>query len=131
MKLGKLASPEFKTAIENFRKNKMPAKLSYKIVGIMRLAAEKAADFEESRKDLVQKYAIKDEKGEIITAIVEGNQIVNIVPELLKEFNQNMYDLATIEVAIEPVHFEEYFPEDKNPLMISPEEMDMLEFLVP
>ena len=83
---------------------KLPIKVSYWLKRALVDLSKEFAPFEESRQDLIKKYAEKDEAGELI---VEDGQYV--IPDM-EAFNREYAELAEqeIEIKYEPLGIDQF-----------------------
>jgi len=95
-------------ALGNFTKDKLPTKLSFAVVKNFNKLKSVYKDYDEARVLLVEKYAEKDNKGEIVRndngtevfkegCLSDWNKEVNELLDINVEFDIHLVDFAVIE----------------------------------
>lgn len=82
----------------NFDSEKLPVSFFYQVSKILGKIQPEYEFFEKKKKELIEKYAEKDEKGEIR---IVANDNVKILPENQKEFIEKFEELLKINVVLE------------------------------
>lgn len=65
MKWGMLVNPEFIHALNELNKKEMPAALAYKVGKITNQAADEQQTYFKLRKEVIEKYSVKDAEGKV------------------------------------------------------------------
>ena len=90
---------EFRNNIDFLDATKLPLKGAYKINKIKQDLAEEIDFYTEKFQEIVDTYAQKDEKGELVFS-EDGGQIL-IKEGMVEECNKALEDLQTLEVMID------------------------------
>ena len=105
MKLGNLNNPQFIESFQTLLKLSLPAKTAYRLSKLAQTLEKENKLFQESKLTLIKKYAVKDEKGELIT---EGPmQAVTFLEEDQKLFLKEFAELCGLEVKINTLCIED------------------------
>ncbi|MDD2496272.1 MAG: hypothetical protein PHS24_05215 [Bacilli bacterium] len=118
IKLGNL--PNILESMSNLLQKEMPIKISYKLSKLNKKLVEEYQQFEESRKLLINKYALKDSEDNIVTQ----DNIVQFNQDNLVLFNDEFEELLNIEFEID---FECIKIDDLGDINISPIDLMILE----
>lgn len=88
MKIGILMSTLFQQSFVNLvnSKNKMPVALGMKILKLKRFLSEQVQDAEAIKQDIINKYAARDESGELI--IKDDNYEIAESPEFVQDWSE-------------------------------------------
>lgn len=81
---------------------KISSKLAYKIMKLCKSIAVEEEFYNTKRSEIVQRYAIKDESGQIV---VSDTGMVSIMPDKIDEANTAMQELNNVEVDVPNVRF--------------------------
>jgi hypothetical protein len=86
MKLARLLDDRLHNSLKYLRTQKVPIKTAFLIKGIQKRIEEELIKYEEIRKELILRYAEKDEEGNLIlvddNATLEGDNRDNFLEEL-------------------------------------------------
>ena len=125
MKLGKLVSDKnFGTSFQSLMKLKgIEASSIFALRGIVKIISEETVKYNESRTALIEEYAERDEKGEIVRLSQDS---VKIKAETSAELNKKLFDLSNIDVEIPEI---KYSTLGKEP-DLNAEDIIILEFIV-
>lgn len=98
---------------------RMPIKAVYKIQTNKKVFRERITPYEESLKELVDRYGVKME--------ATGLNVENLESDKLTEFNRELTELLELEVDVEisKIHIEAF-----GDYEISQEDMEVLEFML-
>jgi hypothetical protein len=108
MKLSLLVAPQFSVSYKKLiQQEKLPLRTSFKLRGIHSRIDEEISRYNEMRTEILKKYCVKDEKGEPKKEIVDGNEIINIAPEMRVEYQQKIVELGNIEVELPTISCED------------------------
>lgn len=100
MQIEKIKLGNLKSILDNMDKLtevSLPIKISYNISKLVANLVSEYNIFEENRMKLIQRYAKKDDKGEVIT---DSNNVVEIENNNIKDFNNEINELLNIEIDI-------------------------------
>jgi hypothetical protein len=100
MKMIQVINPNFNSALSSLMKEALPVKVSYKLVGVTKLLSAEAEKYESLRKELLQKYGLKKEDGELDT---DENGNVKFDQEGINKFSTEITELHNIEIEVEPI----------------------------
>ena len=75
----------------------LKAKTAYTVGKILKAVETEMSGFEQARMDLIKKYGLKDENGELIE---DENHNLHIAPENLQVFNTELTELMNTSVEI-------------------------------
>lgn len=81
---------------------KISSRLAYKIMKLCKGIAVEEEFYNTKRSEIVQRYAIKDENGQIV---VSDTGMISIMPDKIDEVNMAMQELNNIEVDTPNVRF--------------------------
>lgn len=81
---------------------KISSKLAYKIMKFCKGVATEEEFYNTKRAEIIQKYAIKDENGQIV---VSDTGMASFVPDKIDEANSAMRELNNIEVDVPNIKF--------------------------
>lgn len=101
----------------------MPGRVSYAVSKNIALAKTELDAYEKARKDIAEKYSIKDDKDEAI--IIDGKY--DIPENKLDECNKEIMALLDEEVSIE---FKKLNPEELDKAELSPSEFAIIDFMI-
>lgn len=83
------------------RENKIPSRLAYKFMKIMKASDNEDAFYNEKLRALIEEYSIKDEKGK--TKIVNGE--FRIKANCISDYNAAVEELGDTEVEVPNIKF--------------------------
>lgn len=83
------------------RENKIPSRLAYKFMKIMKASDNEDAFYNEKLRALIEEYSIKDEKGK--TKIVNGE--FRIKANCISDYNVAVEELGDTEVEVPNIKF--------------------------
>ena len=104
MKLNIVVSPTFSQVVDKLVKAEVPIATAYKLKSVIKTLGEEQKKFEDLRTSLIEKYAPKNKKGEIIKnedggyAVAEKNR---------EEFFKEIQELLNVEVEIPKIKVSE------------------------
>lgn len=84
-------------ALNNLSTTDLPYRTALKITKNIGTVSDKIEDFQNDERDLISKYAIKDDDGNVI--FKEGH--FSVAPDKQEEFNTNRLELFNFEVEVE------------------------------
>jgi hypothetical protein len=99
MKLGNVE--KLYTVVKDFQDTEMPLKIAYKFSQLLNASEDNYQFFIEKMRQILNKYAVKDENGQIVNN--EGT--IPIQPEFLERAEQEVKELHNIEVDMPKVRF--------------------------
>mgnify|MGYP006989001954 CR=1 FL=1 len=101
----------------------MSARTAFKVARLIRELEKENNTFDKSRIDIIMKYAERDEEGNVI----EGNGQVQIAPEYLDDFHNELNDLLNTEIT---VNAEKLSVEDFDNMQLTPKQiLDLEKFI--
>ena len=101
MRLGVMASKKFQESFEKLLKQKsVPVKTSFKLRSISKIVADSVAHYEEMIGQYAQEFGERDEAGNLVTKVVDGQGMVILNRERLPEYNAKLSELLTVEVEV-------------------------------
>lgn len=89
----------FRQHVGFFLEQKLPLPVAYKLTKINRAADKEAEFYQEKFNNIVEKYAKKDENGNIVFS--ENGEQIMIQDDLIPECNEALEELMNLEVEIE------------------------------
>lgn len=100
--------------LQEISSRELPAKTAFLIARIIREIDKEYTTFENARREIILKYALRNDQGEL-TTLDNGN--VQISPENIETCNKQIQELlnTAISLNIEPILIE-----DLNTLMLTP-----------
>ena len=105
MKLGFVASPQFAASLNVLLESSdLPVKTMFKLRNIVKVVREKITEHDETRNQIVNKYARKDENGNLV--YIENDK-VSFPPEHTAAVNKALTDLYNIDVEFVTISVEE------------------------
>ena len=123
MKLNIVVSPTFSQVVDKLVKAEVPIATAYKLKSVIKTLGEEQKKFEDLRTSLIEKYAPKNKKGEIIKnedggyAVAEKNR---------EEFFREIQELLNVEVEIPKIKISEL----GSKLEMSAQDLALLEGLL-
>lgn len=87
--------------IIQYKDEKLSPTLAYKFVKFMKASDSEEAFYNDKLKQLIEEYALKDEKGQIATQ--DGN--IRLMPAKIQDFNNAANELQETEVEAPNVQF--------------------------
>lgn len=123
MQLSKLIDPRFKKVIIALQSAVIPLKGAYKLKGVVKAIDDELNKYEEFRKEALNKFGSKDDKGELIQDD-KGN--VKFEEASLKDFLKQLQELQDLDVSIPKLKIED-LGENVN---ISVEDLFLIEDLL-
>lgn len=87
--------------IIQYKDDKLSPTLAYKFVKFMKASDSEEAFYNDKLKQLIEEYALKDEKGQIATQ--DGN--IRLMPAKIQDFNNAANELQETEVEAPNVQF--------------------------
>ena len=122
LKLGRLEP--ILLSLNNLFRKELSVKISYKLKRLNKMLIQEYEQFEESRKSLIDKYALKSDEG----SVVVKDNLVQFDNDNLILFNKDFETLANIDFEID---FESININDLGDINISPFDLMVLdEFIV-
>lgn len=88
--------------LNQFSQTKVSSKLAYKIMKLCKSVASDEEFYNTKRNEIVQRYALRGEDGNII---IDDNGIVRIIPDKIVEANEALKELHSVEVEIPSIRF--------------------------
>lgn len=104
MKLGIFSNQDFIEAINTLIEIDLPARVSFKVSSIHRELSSENEKFEKGRREIISKYAAKNEDGEI--EFTEGSN-VRIAEEDLEKFNEELNELSMTDFTVGRISVDE------------------------
>jgi hypothetical protein len=106
MKLGKLVSDSsFGVSLRSLMKAPgLPPKTMFALRGIAKVVVEESSKYDEIRKEIIEEFAERDEKGEMVKITPDS---VKIIPAKIKEMEAKLKALADIDIKIPHIKFED------------------------
>lgn len=111
--------------LNTFAEQKLPIKLSYKIMKIVTSLEGEISFYQKRLQELIDEYALKNEDGGPV--ITENNEGIQIQPDKIEEFNNEYQELHNMEIDIEDIQFT--LDELEN-LELSPKDLYALQPLI-
>lgn len=110
--------------LQKLSKTQLKAKTAWQVSKVLKLAEEEMQTFNDTRMEVLKKYAEKDENGELIT---DENNNCKIIPEKISEFNDELTELLDneIELNVNKINIE-----DLNDIDFTPAEINSLEAFI-
>lgn len=110
--------------LQKLSKTQLKAKTAWQVSKVLKLAEEEMQTFNDTRMEVLKKYAEKDENGELIT---DENNNCKIIPDKISEFNDELTELLenNIELNVNKINIE-----DLNDIDFTPAEMNSLEAFI-
>ena len=110
--------------LQKLSKTQLKAKTAWQVSKVLKLAEEEMQTFNDTRMEVLKKYAEKDENGELIT---DENNNCKIMPDKISEFNDELTELLdnNIELNVNKINIE-----DLNDIDFTPAEMNSLEAFI-
>jgi len=96
MKLARLIDSGFQNSVRTLMKQPLPLKAAYKLRGVVKKAEAELTQYEEMRKEALQKYGKKKEDGTLDTT--ETNNVQFETQETLQVFLKDIGDLTNVDV---------------------------------
>jgi len=127
MKLGKLASNEFKQQYGTLISKEMSIKASFKMKELTPLLETKIQIFEDAKKELMKKFGDKDESGELIMIPIEETEEkrLSLTPENEQALNKEYQELCELDIDVPSISASDFGEDFK----LSPLALDLLEFI--
>lgn len=123
MKLSKIIDPRFMPALRKLLPETLPLKTAFKLKGIVKKVDEAIENYEDLRKVALKKYAILDEKGELV---VDDKGNAQFEDGQLQKFVKELEGLVNVEIDFPKVKLEDLGDE----LRLSVDEVMVLEDLI-
>lgn len=101
----------------------MPGRVSYAVSKNIALAKTEIDAYNKARQDVIEKYCLKDEKGEVI--IIDNKY--DIPQNKIDECNAELDSLLNEEVSIE---FKKLNPEELDKAELSPSDFAIIDFMI-
>ena len=98
--------------------------LAFKVSRLVRELNKELDTFNEERRKLIEKYALRDENGDIVTT-EEGN--IKLIPESIKECDEEFMSLLNTEIEINAGKLS---MKDVDEFNITPEKIDYLMYFI-
>lgn len=95
MKLVMVVSPKFSESLNKLVKAEIPIAAAYRLKTVVVKASEEQKKFEDMRKELIDKHAPKNKKGEIIK---DENGSYSVSDKNKEEFFKEIQELLEVEV---------------------------------
>lgn len=110
--------------LQKLSKTQLKAKTAWQVSKVLKLAEEEMQTFNDTRMEVLKKYAEKDENGELIT---DENNNCKIIPEKISEFNDELTELLDneIELNVNKINID-----DLGDIDFTPAEMNALEAFI-
>jgi len=105
MKLARLIDQGFQNSVRTLMKQPLPIKVAYKLRGVVKKAEEELNQYEEMRKEALQKYGKKKEDGSLDTT--ETNNVQFETRESMQDFLKDIGDLTNLDVDMATISVEE------------------------
>ena len=105
MKLARLIDQGFQNSVRTLMKQPLPIKVAYKLRGVVKKAEEELNQYEEMRKEALQKYGKKKEDGSL--DITETNNVQFETRESMQDFLKDIGDLTNLDVDMATISVEE------------------------
>lgn len=118
MKIGNLLKA--RQVFLRYSKEKISAQTAYKIAKLLKFTEMEQAFYDEKLKEIIEKYALKDEGGKI----KYENDNIKIKPSCVDECGKMLKELQCIEVDIDKIKIE---LNDISSFEISVEDMSIIE----
>jgi len=121
MKLSQLI--KIRKTLETHAQESIPTALAYKIMKFIKASSEEGAFYNEKFREIIEKYADKDENGK---PIINGSNI-KIQTELIPECEKELRELEDTEVELPKIKFTVV---ELSPLKFSVAEMFILDEVI-
>ena len=102
----------------------LKARLAWQVARLLKAAEGEIQSFNETRLNLIKKYGVKDESGELITD-EKGN--CQIIPEGIEDFSRELNELIDTNVEI---NANKISIDDLDNIEFTPSEMDILKIFI-
>ena len=102
----------------------LKARLAWQVARLLKAAEGEIQSFNETRLNLIKKYGVKDENGELITD-EKGN--CQIIPEGIEDFSRELNELIDTNVEI---NANKISIDDLDNIEFTPSEMDILKIFI-
>lgn len=122
MKLSKMINPLFEITLAELTSQKLPIKLSFKIKTIKYAIRDARKIYEESRVELCEELADKDESGK---AILKEDNNYKLSPESLIKLASELKELQDADVTLPTLSIDEL-----SSAVLSADQLDLLDGLV-
>jgi hypothetical protein len=123
MKLSNIVNPKLKTLLEQLALEKLPLKTAFKLKDIIAQANKEFLKYDELRIESVKKFALKDDKGELILDSVGNASFDQAGAE---EFIKQLNEVTSLEIDIGTIKLSEL----GQHLNLSVADLDVLDGLV-
>ena len=97
MRLSKLIDPRFKALIVSLQSEVIPLKGAFKLKGIVKAIDVELNKYEDLRKEALNKFGRKDDKGELV---LDDKGNVQFDDAQVQDFMKELQDLVNLEVSI-------------------------------
>jgi hypothetical protein len=101
MKLRELINQPFEVALRKLAQQKVPAVTAFKLAKLIKSLSEHKKLFDDTRLDLIKKYAVLDDKGEV--KVDEQGNVEFSKEEDKVELQNQLEELLDQEIPVEPV----------------------------
>ena len=108
--------------ISNFKDQKLPVKLSYKIMKILSSLEPEIEFYQNHLRELIQDCAEIDDEGKLV--YTEDKQNIKLKPDKSKEFSERYNELTAMEVSVIDLKFT---LEELENLQLTPQELYILD----
>ena len=110
--------------LQKLSKTQLKAKTAWQVSRVLKLAEEEIQTFNDTRMEVLKKYAEKDENGELIT---DENNNCKIIQSEITKFNNELTELLEneIELNVNKINIE-----DLNDIDFTPAEINALESFI-
>lgn len=90
------------SAMRDLATQPLRARAAFQTLRLLKEVERAYGDYEEQRRNLVEKFAVRDENGELV---IDENNNCKIIPESINEFNTQYQELMNgeIEINCEPI----------------------------